>query len=73
VTDLAWMARHAANAVACDDATIVRDLFQWLRRVLTPRGVPPTAVFDSAHYLAETVQPVAPRAAQILQQEADDA
>ena len=70
VADLAWMARHAANAVVVDDPTIVGHLFDWLLRLLTPRGVPATAVLDSARYLAEAVQPVAPLAAQVLQEEA---
>ena len=71
VTDLAWMARHAANAVVVDDPQVVGDLLDWLLRLLLPRGVPASAVLDSARYLGEAAQPVAPLAARILQQEAD--
>lgn len=72
LNDFAWMARHAANAVACDDATIVGDLLVWLLEVLTPRGVPSDLVLDSALHLADAVEPVAPMAAGLLRQQAGD-
>jgi hypothetical protein len=68
--DFAWMARHAANAVLLDDPTIVGDLLRWLLDLLEPRGVPGGVVLDSALYLANAVNPVAPRAATVLRGEA---
>jgi hypothetical protein len=68
--DLGWLARHAAAGVACDDETIVRELLTWLLRLLTPRGVPPEPVIDSCEFLADAVEPDAPRAAALLRQAA---
>jgi hypothetical protein len=68
--DFAWMARHAATAVLCEDTTIVRDLLDWLLTLLTPRGVPGRTILDSALYLAERVEGVAPQAAAILSEQA---
>ena len=68
--DLRWLARHAAAAVACDDPTILRDLLDWLLALLTPRGVPAAAVVDSCAFLADAVEPDAPRAAAVLRAEA---
>lgn len=73
LTDLSWLARHAANAVACDEPTIVGEVLHWLVRLSRPRGTPATAVLDAARYLAETVEPVAPVASRILHQQADEA
>ncbi len=71
--DLRWIARHTAAALACDDPTIVRDLIGWLLALLTPRGVPPEAVLDSCHYLADSVEGEAPGGAALLRAEADAA
>ena len=73
--DLRWLARHAAAAVACDDATILRDLLDWLLALLTPRGVPAAAVIDSCAFLADAdaVEPDAPLAAAVLRAEAEAA
>ena len=68
--DLGWLARHAAAAVACDDPTVVGDLLTWLLDLLVPRGVPAEAVLDSCHFLADAVEPEAPRAAALLRSEA---
>jgi methanogenic corrinoid protein MtbC1 len=69
--DLRWLARHAAAAVACDDPTIVRNLLSWLLNLLTPKGVPATAIVDSCRYLADSIDQNAPRAAAVLRSEAD--
>ena len=69
--DMRWLARHAAAAVACDDVTIVRDLLAWLLALLTPKGVPATAIVDSCRYLADSIEQNAPRAAAVLRSEAD--
>ena len=69
--DLGWLARHAAAAVACDDASVVADLLAWLLALLTPRGVPAGAVLDSCYYLADALEPDAPLAAAVLRTEAD--
>ena len=71
--DLSWLARHAAAAVACADPTIVTDLLDWLLGLLTPRGVPVGAVVDSCYFLADAVEPDAPRAAGVLRSSADQA
>ena len=68
--DLEWMARHAAAAVLCDDETIVQDSFEWLLTLLTPQGVPGRVVLDSALYLADAVDGLAPRAAELLNSQA---
>lgn len=72
-TDLRWLTRHAAAAVACDDATIVADLLTWLIARLAPRGVPAAVITDGCQYLADVLEPDAPRAASILRREADRA
>lgn len=73
LNDLSWLARHAAAAVATDDATIVAGLLDWLVALLRPRGVPVDALLDSPLYLADAVEPHAPRAAAVLRAEADAA
>jgi methanogenic corrinoid protein MtbC1 len=71
--DLAWLARHAAAAVATSDPRILHELLDWLVALLTPRGVPAAAVIDSCYYLADAVEPTAPLAAGLLRTEADAA
>lgn len=71
MTDLGWMARYAANAVACEDAAIMGDMLRWLLQLLSPRQVPATTVLDSARFLADAVEPVAPRGAHVLRTQAD--
>ena len=71
MTDFGWMARYAANAVACEDASIMGGMLRWLLELLSPRKVPAATVMDSARYLADAVEPVAPRAAYVLRQQAD--
>jgi len=71
--DLSWLARHAAAAVACDDPTIVRQLLDWLVRLLAPRGVPVAAVPESCFYLADSIEADAPTAAELLRGEAASA
>jgi methanogenic corrinoid protein MtbC1 len=69
--DLRWLARHAAAAVACDDPTIVRSVLDWLLELLTPRGVPATAIIDSCYYLSDSIDQDAPAAAEVLCAEAN--
>lgn len=71
MTDFGWMARYAANAVACEDARIMGDMLRWLLQLLSSRKVPATTVLDSARFLADAVEPVAPRAAYVLRAQAD--
>ena len=70
LSDLQWLTRHAAAAVACDDPTIVADLLAWLLALLTPRGVPPTVLTDGCQFLADVLEPDAPHAASVLRREA---
>lgn len=67
---LGWLAKHAAVAVACDDASVLGDAFRWSLDLLVPRGVPADVVIDSGNYLADAVEPEAPLAAGVLRQEA---
>jgi len=68
--DLRWMARFTAAAVLADDAVIVDDLLDWLRRLLADR-VPPAVLATSAHLLAESVEHFAPRGARTLHEAAE--
>ncbi len=71
MTDFGWLARYAANAVACEEDIILGDMLRWLLDLLTARQVPAATVLDSARYLAGAVEPVAPRAASVLRGQAD--
>lgn len=73
ITDLEWLARHAAASVACDDPAIVGELLAWRFELLVPRKVPAAELIDSCYYLADAIEPEAPLAAGILRQEADHA
>lgn len=63
--DLRWMARYAGAAVLTGDATVLDELLQWLVRLRAGR-VPREVVATSARLVAETVEPSAPRGAELL-------
>lgn len=68
--DLRWMARFTAAAVLTEDRTVVIELLRWLCDLLTGR-VPTAVITTSAHLLASTVEPFAPRGALLLHESAD--
>lgn len=71
--DLTWLAKHAANAVACDESVIVEEYVGWLLTVGSHRGVPPTVTLDGCLHLSDAVEPVAPSAAERLRRAGDEA
>ncbi len=67
--DLRWIVRHAANAVACEDSSILGEHLDWQLGLATPRGTPHTVLLDGCLHLADAVESVAPSAASVLREQ----
>lgn len=63
--DLAWICRYTGAAVLTDDPTVLDEFFAWLLGLLDGR-VPAHVITTSAHLVADTVEPDAPRGAAML-------
>lgn len=70
--DLAWMSRYSGAAVLTGDPTVLDDFLAWALRLLD-RRVPADVLTTSAHLVADTVEPDAPRGAAMLRAAADRA
>ena len=68
--DLVWMSRFTGAAVVTADPTILDDFLAWLLRLLDGK-VDPTVITTTAHLMAESIEPDAPRGASLLRTAAD--
>jgi CheY-like chemotaxis protein len=66
--DLRWITRHAAAALACEDATVLDDLLRWLDALLSDRGVPAHVLPDGTGYLADALEAETPRVADLVRE-----
>lgn len=71
--ELRWIAQHVAAAIACDDASVVADVLDWLIALHAARGLPTAPVLDGARHLADAIGSQAPRGEALLRQEVEAA
>ncbi|WP_183099050.1 cobalamin B12-binding domain-containing protein [Nocardioides pelophilus] len=71
--ELRWIAQHLAAAIACDDASVVADVLDWLIALHAARGLPAAPVLEGARHLADAIGARAPRGEALLRQEVETA
>jgi MerR family transcriptional regulator, light-induced transcriptional regulator len=69
VQDLRWIARHAAAALLVDDVALLDEAVAWVRHRPGP-GAGEHLVPDACSYLADVLEPEAPRAADLVREAA---
>lgn len=73
IKELRWIAQHVAAAIACDDASVVADVLDWLTALQAARGLPTAPVLAGALHLADAIGAEAPRGEAVLRQEVEAA